>query len=231
MKLSVLSLCTAIVLSSTATQAASTIVNMTFDSGATNINELTGWNGTTAPGGFLASGLSVVSGMQILGTGYSNGSIGDMFHVDGWNTTTSTTGYVGFTIGNGGNPLVNFSLSGETFSTRMHYHYLNPANQDKIFNAVELLVNGNSAGSQAFNYLLGPQTLNWTMPSGLDALTSASFELRFTGGTSPNNGGSGPEWSLVDNAFVSFNGTVVPEPSRALLCLAGFMCLALRRRR
>jgi hypothetical protein len=231
MKLSVLSLCTAIVLSSTATQAASTVMNMTFAAGGANINETTGWNGTTAPGGFLASGLSVVSGMQILGTGYSNGSIGDMFHVDGWNTTTSTTGYVGFTIGNGGNPLVNFSLSGETFSTRMHYHYLNPANQDKIFNAVELLVNGNSAGSQAFNYLLGPQTLNWTMPSGLDALTSASFELRFTGGTSPSNGSSGPEWSLLDNAFVSFNGTVVPEPSRALLCLAGFMCLALRRRK
>jgi hypothetical protein len=230
MKLSVLSLCTAIVLSSTATQAASTIMNMTFDSGATNIDELAGWNGTTAPGGFLASGLSVVTGMQVLGTGYGNGGGASVFHVDGWNTTTGTTGYVGFTIGNGGDPLVNFSLSGETFSTRMHYHY-NAGNVANIFNAVELLVNGNSAGSQTFNYLLGAQTLNWTMPSGLDALTSASFELRFTGGTSPSNGNSGPEWSLIDNAFVSFNGTVVPEPSRALLCLAGFMCLALRRRK
>jgi hypothetical protein len=150
--------------------------------------------------------------------------------VDGWNTTTGTTGYVGFTIGNGGNPLVNFSLSGETFSTRMHYHY-NAGNVANIFNAVELLVNGTFVGSQPYNYLLGAQTLNWTMPSGLDALTTASFELRFTGGTNPSNGNSGPEWALTDNAFISFNGTVAPEPSRALLCLAGFTCLTLRRRK
>lgn len=214
---------------SLSTSTAATLMNMTFDNNGNDINEATGWNGTTAPGGSLATGLAVTTGMQIFGD-FTAQNNADVFHVDGWHTTNSSDTRVGMTIGALSG--YTFSLGGgsETFSTRLHQH---PSNASDMFNSVTLLINGITIGSQSYTPAGGAQTLSWNIGTNvlLNDLATATFDLKFTGVVDTGNANHGPEWSLADSAFVSFTGSVIPEPSQAVLaCLAMGLVLIRRRR-
>lgn len=212
---------------------AATLMNMTFDAGGGDINETTGWNGTTAPGGSLASGLTVSTGMSIYGD-FTAQNDNDVFHVDGWKTNNAVGTRVGFEVQ--AQTGYNFSLGGgtETFSTRVHQHPTTGSSTD-MFNSVTLTINGITIGSQSYTPAGGPQTLVWNIGTNgaLDNLTSAIFDLTFSGVNNPTASNHGPEWSKADGAFVSFTGTVaaIPEPSQSLLALCGLGLTFLRRRR
>jgi hypothetical protein len=209
--------------------AATTVMNMTFVNGGLDINETTGWNGTTATGGSLATGLSVTSGMQIFGN-FTAQNNPDTFHVDGWHTTNSADTRVGFTIGALSGYWFDLGGGSETFSTKVHQH---PSNDHDIFSTVTLKINGITIGSQSYNPAGGAQTLAWGIGANpaLNGLTSATFDLYFSGGTNPGGGNNGPEWNgPTDGAFVSFTGSVVPEVSQSILACFG-MGLALMRRK
>jgi hypothetical protein len=223
----------AVVFALSSIQAATPLMNMTFNNGGSQINEVTGWNGTTAPGGSLDSALSVVSGMKIFGD-FVAGPQPDVFHVDNWQNTNTTDTRVGLTLGVSPLYFLNLGNGDAQFSTKLHQH---PQNQTDVFDTVTLSINGLMIGEQAYTPGGGPQTLTWNVAanSNLNNLSSASFDLYFTSSTNQvaNNAQHGPEWSLADGAFVAFSGDIiaVPEPSRSLVSLGGLMVLALRRRR
>ena len=98
-----------------------------------------------------------------------------------------------------------------------------------------LTINGIAIGTQSYTPAGGPQTLVWNIGANgaLDNLSSAVFDLTFSGISDPTASNHGPEWSLADGAFVSFTGSVaaVPEPSQSLLALCGLGLAFFRRRR
>lgn len=214
---------------------AATLMNMTFGNGGLDINEATGWNGTTAPGGSLAANLTVSSGMMISGDFTAQNAV-DSFHVDGWHTDNTADTGVGFVIATSPTYVLNLGSGTETFSTLVHNH---PANGAEIFDSVTLKINSITIDSQTYIPDGGPQTLVWTIPANvsLNNLTSAEFKLFFSGTANPNQNNHGPEWNLVDGAFLSFTGDVVtanvtPEPSQSMLVLLGLaMAVVTRRRR
>lgn len=211
------------------TAQAATLMNMTFDNGGANIDEAGGWDGTVATGGSLATGLIVTAAMKINGD-FQTQNGGDIFHVDNWHTTNSASTRVGLSLGTDPGYFLNLGDGTGVFSTRLHQH---PGNGTDIFNSVELRINGVSVSSQSYTPAGGAQTLVWNLGSNpsLNGLTSATFDLYFTGTVNPVQNTHGPEWSLGDGAFVSLVGNVVPEPSRALLAIAGLSFAAIRRRR
>jgi hypothetical protein len=216
---------------------AAMLMTMGFNNSGADINEndlvTPGWNGTTtARGGSLATGLAVTTGMQIFGD-FTAQNQPDSFHVDGWRTTNSSATGVGMTIGALSGYM--FSLGGgtETFSTRLHQHPTGSPSSSDMFNSVTLLINGISIGSQSYTPAGGAQTLTWNIGTNasLDNLTSATFDLKFTGTNDPGNNNHGPEWALNDSAFVSLTGSVIPEPSQAVLACLGVGLVLIRRRR
>ena len=212
---------------------------MTFDAGG-EIDEATGWDGTTAPGGSLATGLVVTTGMKINGD-FLAGTGTDDFHVDNWqspNTNAAAT-FVSVVLGAQSGYTFDLTGPGASFSTLLHQHPKSGGDATKIFNQVELVIGSTSYGFQPYTPGGLPQTLSWDLSSsGLTGLSSAAFKMYFTStlgvaadpGTQTNHG---PEWGLNDNAFVRVNGivNVVPEPSRAMLALAGLGLVMIRRRR
>lgn len=209
---------------------AANLMTMTFGNGGNDINESTGWNGTTALGGSLATGLTISSGMHIEGD-FTAQNNADVFHVDNWHTTNNmTTTLVGMTVDALSGYTFSLGSGLETFSTRLHQH---PAASPDMFNAVDLYINGNLISSQVYTPAGGPQTLTWLIgvDPALNNLTSATFDLRFTGAVNAGPNNHGPEWSLADNAFVSFTGTVIPEPSQAVLACLGMGLALVRRKR
>ena len=208
---------------------AATLLTMTFDNGNADIVETAGWDGTTAPGGVLATGLVVTTGMTIYGD-FTAQNAPNSFEVDNWHTTNSATTRVGMTVD--ALPGYTFSLGGgsETFSTKIHQK---PTNVNQIFNSVELYINGTLIGSQPYVPAGGSQTLVWNIPANplLNGLTTAVIDLKFPGITNAGNNHHGPEWNAADGAFVTFTGTIVPEASHAALACMGMIGFMFARRR
>lgn len=224
-----------------AVSPAATLMNMTFDDGVANeIDEMTGWDGTTAPGGSLATGLIVTAGLKINGD-FLPGTGADDFHVDNWqspNTNAAAT-YVSVVLGAQSGYTFDLTGPGASFSTLVHQHPKSGGDVTKIFDQVELVIGSTSFGYQPYTAGGSPQTLSWDLSSsGLAGLSSATFKMYFTStqGVAADPGSQtnhGPEWGLNDGAFVRVSGTVnvVPEPSRAVLALAGLGLALVRRRR
>jgi hypothetical protein len=217
-----------ILLVSSAANAA-TLLNMTFNNGLNDISETAGWDGTTAPGGSLVTGLNVSSGMRIYGD-FQGKNDKDIFHVDGWQTTNSPTTRVGLSVSTVLGYTLNLGDGLGQFETRLHQH---PPGDTDMFNSVELRINGISVASQSYTPGGAAQTLTWNIGSNslLNGLTAATFDLYFSGTNNTAQNNHGPEWSLADGAFLKLTGTIVPEPSRALLLLGGLVFAGARRRR
>lgn len=212
---------------------AATLVMMTFDNSNSDIEEdsLFGWNGTTALGGSLATGLTVSSGMKIYGSFVAH-TKQDAFVAHNWSITNTSDTRVGMTISAlSGN---TFSLGGgsEIFATRLHH---TPEPQDDAFTSVFLFINGTEIGSQSYIYPSTAQTLTWNIGNipSLNNLTEAIIDLKFSSLTGPGGPNHGPQWELSDGAFVSLTGTVnaIPEPSQAILACLGMGLALIRRRR
>lgn len=210
------------------------LMNMTFANGGADIPE-TGWDGTTATGGSLATGLVVSDGMKINGD-FAGVAAADQFHVDNWQSPNTNPSFVSVVLG--AQPGYTFDLNGPgaSFATLVHQHPKNPPGDALlIFNQVELVIGSTSYGFQPYTPGGAAQLLSWDLSSaGLTGLTSATFKMYFTstlgGAADPVQTNHGPEWALNDSAYVRVSGSVVPEPSQAILVFAGLGLVLFRRR-
>jgi hypothetical protein len=242
--------CFSVAMSLSSQAAVTVLVKFGFNNtgGGDNINEATGWDGTTvAAGGSLDANVSLVSSLQIAG-GYVAGGGTDVFHVDYWHSSDLATAVslgknVNFTIAPQAGYMLD--LEGGSLITRLHSH-AQGGDPTKVFDRVSLYIGNTQVGTQ--NYLHSDpaepvvQDLVWNIGTGLglNGLTgSQNVKFYFwdsTGGTyepGVNDHQHGPQWDNVDGAYIQLNGSTspVPEPTRAILGLCGLAVCFLRRRR
>jgi hypothetical protein len=220
-----------------------------------NINEATGWDGTTAgAGGSLDANLTLSQTLRVGGSLVA-GSGEDVFHVDNWHSAASdranqiTLGNsVRFTVAANAGYEINLGTGVGSFSTRMHDHFTG-SNGNLMFDRVALFINGVDLGDQTYTRTTyGPevpsvaQTLTWSFGANplLNGLSSAQAQLYFwaSDGAAANPAGDdahGPEWAAGDSANMILNGSVdliaVPEPATFAVGAGLFLVGALRRRR
>jgi len=242
-------LCTSVAaLLSLSSAKAGLIVRFGFDApgnSSTNINEVTGWDGTTlAAGGSLNTNVTLSQSMQIAGT-FTAGNIADTFHVDNWhsgandrNSQITANNSVSFTLAANVGYQLDLGTGTGSFSTRLHDHYTG-GNGNKMFDRVALLINGVDIGDQTYTPLSTPQTLTWGLGTNalLNGLSSAQAKLFFwdssNGGNDPlGDPNHGPQWEASEAAYIELNGDITPVPEPATIAFGfGLLGFSLMRRR